>query len=50
MSYTIDIVEQSVLGKAAYGLDGTNVTFVSSEYVQQVFSGTSNSDYGSLSL
>jgi hypothetical protein len=31
---------QSVLGKVAYGLDGTNITFTSSEYVQQVFSGT----------
>lgn len=30
---------QSVLGKIAYGLDGTNITFTSAEYVQRVFSG-----------
>ena len=31
---------QSVVGKVAYGLDGTNITFTSSEYVQRVFAGT----------
>ena len=31
---------QSIVGKVAYGLDGTNITFTSSEYVQKVFAGT----------
>jgi hypothetical protein len=31
--------EPSSLGKVAYGLDGTNITFTSSEFVQRVFSG-----------
>jgi hypothetical protein len=31
--------EPSSLGKLAYGLDGTNITFTSSEFVQRVFSG-----------
>ena len=30
---------QSIVGKVAYGLDGTNITFTSSEYVQRVFAG-----------